>query len=282
MEDERKLFEGIELISAAYTSAAKRHDNVVSSLRRELTQATEECAALRARDAASSAQNVALAERVAALERDQRRLAAENAQLTAQVRHFEARAAKLESFRAAVMSTFELDDVTEKQRMAFDGAASSSAFSAVPTHMLSSSSSSSSSSSLSQLLSRQQQPPPPQPRNPQRHETRFPPNSRMSQSAPFSSYLPANLTPADLDGPQAARHAPDPESHDDEVARTVDTFIAHARATLPLESLRLLLELIEHHHPNASASARQVCRDPETLRLFDAVLDAVSMEGSRA
>jgi hypothetical protein len=273
MEDERKLFEGIELISAAYTSAAKRHDNVVSSLRRELTQATEECATLRARDAASSAQNVALAERVAALERDQRRLAAENAQLTAQVRHFEARAAKLESFRAAVMSTFELDDVAEKQRMAFDGAV---AFSAVP------SSSSSSSSSLSQLLSRQQQQPPPQPRNPQRHAIRFPPNSRMSQSAPFSSYLPApaNLTPADLEGPQAARHAaPDPESRDDEVAQTVDTFIAHARATLPLDSLRVLLELIEQRDSNASASARQVCRDPETLRLFDAVLDAVTMEG---
>lgn len=260
-----KLFEGIELITAAYTGASKRHDAVAAALRRDVSQLTDECATLRARDSASSAQLAALADRNAALEREQRRLVAENAQLTAQLRHFEARAAKLESFKRAVMSTFEADDGNvangSSQHLSHRRSAGSS--SAVPD-----------TASLSQLLAARQ------------HNAR-PKPARADESRPlFASQLP-HLTPADLDGPRPARLDNDDDDGDGDDAdgsavddaseRAVDAFITLARAQLPLNAFRELLELIEalqlHRLSKLDAigKARKLCDDQVLRRFVDVV-----------
>ena len=273
-----KLFEGIESITAAYTGAAKRHDAVAAALRREVAQLTDECATLRARDSASSAQLAALTERNAALEREQRRLAAENAQLTAQLRHFEARAAKLESFKRAVMSTFEADDGNAALNGSghahhrHGGGGSSSSSSAMPD-----------TSTLSQLLAARQQ-------------TVWPKPARVDESrALFASQLP-HLTPADLDGPRPARNIDSVVSSNSDVGdqghgdndaseRAVDAFISLARAQLPLNAFRELLELIEalqlHRFSklDAIAKARKLC-DDQVLRRFVDVVNTLPRHGN--
>jgi hypothetical protein len=286
-EFDAKLFEGLELVSTAYSGLAKRHEAIAGALRREVAQLTDERAALRARESSLAAQLAAAVERNDALEREQRRLLAENAQLGVQVRQFEARTAKLESFKRAIMSTFDGDADAPS-----DFAASTSTGVGVGASQLSSSITHSrgiaNGTNANNVVSSL-------PRRAAAAAT------SASRSAFAASYLPSHslmstLTPEDLDGPRrangtsvAGRDADlddvdnDDNNNDDAaVAGIVDDFISYARANMVLGDFKALLELIEARQQRRMdetdllAKARLICQShPEALRRFLAVVEAM-------
>jgi len=289
-EFDAKLFEGLELVSTAYSGLAKRHEAIAGALRREVAQLTDERAALRARESSLAAQLAAAVERNDALEREQRRLLAENAQLGVQVRQFEARTAKLESFKRAIMSTFDGDGDAPS-----DFAASTSTGVGVGASQLSSTSTHSrgiaNGTNANNVVSSL----------PRRAAAAAAAAPSASRSAFAASYLPSHslmstLTPEDLDGPRrangtsvAGRDADlddvdnDDNNNDDAaVAGVVDDFISYARANMVLGDFKALLELIEARQQRRMdetdllAKARLICQShPEALRRFVAVVEAM-------
>lgn len=282
-EFDAKLFEGLELVSSAYSGLAKRHEAIAVALRREVAQLTDERAALRARESSLSAQLAAAVERNDALEREQRRLLNENAQLGVQVRQFEARTAKLESFKRAIMSTFDGDESPSELLHAASTSTGASQIASSVGHSRTAVVGSNANNVVSSL--------------PRRAAAASASGGRSMFAA---SYLPSHslmstLTPEDLEGPRRANGTNvggamhendlddiDNDDNDATVARIVDDFIAYARANMVLGDFKALLELIEARQQNQMddadvlAKARLICQSqPESLRRFNAVVEAM-------
>jgi hypothetical protein len=291
-EFDAKLFEGLELVSVAYAGLAKRHEATAAALRRDVAQLTDERAALRARESSLSAQLAAAVERNDALEREQRRLLNENAQLGVQVRQFEARTAKLESFKRAIMSTFDGEEPSEQHSFGLSttstGASHSRGGVVGTTHAAAAAAAAAAdvigNANVVSSLPR----------------ARAVNTTSVGRSTFATSYLPSHslmstLTPEDLEGPRrangtttataAATHDNELEDIDNDdndatVARIVDDFIAYARANMQLADFKALLELIEARHQmdyaDVLAKARLICQShPESLRRFTAVVEAM-------